>query len=772
MSSESHKRASTVCTLPSTCCSGLSLIPPSLPPSLPPHLTSPPSSSSRSQMSVTLAAGVVDSSPVTLLTSSPSTPLSSSLAAAASCVASCWSEWRLVGLESVRPQLDHSALQLADEEDRASAARSSLSVQSKALKRAAADEKLSMLGAVVRAYQSEINALTRRSKAAEAAYLSLYRLVSAVQDPTHALQQAMAALQQAGSVEAELVACRQQVDELDRELSTLKNQDATLRRVEQQLREVDKRTEQKVREAVAEHEEASRQSVVQERREAAERESALRQSLDECRQSLAHQAAAHQQQQDAHFKESEKYEKAARETERELDGLRADNERLQHSLQAINCQRAVGDSQQLAPPPSTSSMSSSAASELEAELQSLRDALSAVQLDSAESHEALRREREERKADRRAAVDSMERLTLQIAHWKHKALISSSIGPQQHDSGARPVGGSTESSEEKQSTSQAALMTELAATRSLNEQLAQQRDEQQSRADSRIQQLSVALKEAERATEQYVQLIAQLEADISVLQHQQQRSRTEQQTTAVTNPASLHPLTPLSTTLTSTATARVTGVPPFHPSGEGFVPESAVPTSPSPPSSCCSSSSLLHIVSGQRDRLRVRVEQLERELSDRQAALTEARSAKQQLQDDNVTLYEKLQYVKSFEQYNRASARSLPPHLSSHQPPHSTAADTVSVSVGGIAASERRYAKLYAESLNPFSAWKSGQLLASERSLPPSERLTLTCARLLFSRRAARSFAFFYALVLHLLVFAVLWTHTVSDHCALSEAQR
>ena len=736
------------------------------------HFPSPASSS---------AAAAVSSPPP------PLPPLSSSAASsAASAVSACWSEWRSVGLDAIRPSLERSALSLADEEDRASAARLSLSGQSKALKRAAADDKLAMLGAVVKAYQEEINALTRRAKTAETAYLSLYQLVLLkVRDPTPALQQALTALQQAAAMEAEWAKCRQQADELDRELSTLKNQDATLRRLEAQLREVDKRTEQRVREAVAEHNEASRQHTAHERREAAEREAALRLSLDECRQSLSQQAASHQQQQDAHFRESEKHEKAAREAERELDSLRADNERLQHTLQALNSRTAEDRERQrdgLAAAQSASHSTSAAAStaQLEAEVQSLRDALSAVQLDNADSHDGLLRERTERDVERQAAAENIERLTLQVAQWKHRALTSgSSSGQQRSDSAARSEDATKESKQERSSAQQAALVAELAATRAQNEQL----EALHSEADSRIQQLSNAVQEAERTSVQQLQLIAQLEADLTLLQ---QQARTGQQTATEASPFSRPPFASLSSLAAPASVNSAAGAnsPPScqsavdaSASGGSSAPSGALPFSSSSSAPCCSCSSLLRIVSGQRDRLRVRVEQLERELTDRQAALVEARSARQQLQDDNVALYEKLQYVKAFEQQqqqqqpgNRGGSRGAwQQHSSSSAASHSLLVDSAGSGSGsGSASSERRYAKLYAESLNPFSAWKSGQLLASERSLPPSERVTLNCARLLFSRRAARSFAFFYALVLHLLVFAVLWTHTVSDHCALS----
>ena len=120
-----------------------------------------------------------------------------------------------------------------------------------------------------------------------------------------------------------------------------------------------------------------------------------------------------------------------------------------------------------------------------------------------------------------------------------------------------------------------------------------------------------------------------------------------------------------------------------------------------------------------------------------------------------------LSAVQAFPASVHVDVRGGSPSLSSHssQQPHPAS------STGG----ERRYASLYAESVNPFTAFKARALQQSERNLPPSERLTLSIARLVFSRRAARTFAFAYACVLHVLIFIVLYTHTAMDHCGPRE---
>jgi len=62
------------------------------------------------------------------------------------------------------------------------------------------------------------------------------------------------------------------------------------------------------------------------------------------------------------------------------------------------------------------------------------------------------------------------------------------------------------------------------------------------------------------------------------------------------------------------------------------------------------SQSLLHIVCGQRDRLRQRVEDLEKEKNSIQESLRTSLRNLEEVKADNIKLYEKLQYVISFKQ--------------------------------------------------------------------------------------------------------------------------
>lgn len=103
----------------------------------------------------------------------------------------CSSYWTTLSLDTLRSTIDSQALSMYDEEERALRARKQLSEQTKALKQLSSEQKLTTLPTVMKAYQEEINQLTRRSKHAENAFLALYKSLVEAPDPAPALQFAM-----------------------------------------------------------------------------------------------------------------------------------------------------------------------------------------------------------------------------------------------------------------------------------------------------------------------------------------------------------------------------------------------------------------------------------------------------------------------------------------------------------------------------------------------------------------------------------------------------
>jgi len=162
---------------------------------------------------------------------------------------------------------------------------------------------------------------------------------------------------------------------------------------------------------------------------------------------------------------------------------------------------------------------------------------------------------------------------------------------------------------------------------------------------------------------------------------------------------------------------------------------------PSASTPCCGSdtaSSLSRILMAQRDRLRGQVRELESEVVEARRKVEAAERAREEVEQDNVRLYKKLKYVQAYREE--------------------------SVSAGGSRGGQEggsvvsKYQRIYAAHADPFATFSKQERQRQYASLNLAEKLTLRCARSVLSSRVGRHLVFAYALILHLMVFAMM-TH-------------
>ena len=80
-----------------------------------------------------------------------------------------------------------------------------------------------------------------------------------------------------------------------------------------------------------------------------------------------------------------------------------------------------------------------------------------------------------------------------------------------------------------------------------------------------------------------------------------------------------------------------------------------------------------------------------------------------------------------------------------------------------MAATEAKYRKLHDEAENPFTKFAQQQKTAALKNLSAADRLTLNASSFFLGRKPLRMFLLFYALTLHVLVFATLFFHTSTN---------
>jgi homeobox protein cut-like len=171
--------------------------------------------------------------------------------------------------------------------------------------------------------------------------------------------------------------------------------------------------------------------------------------------------------------------------------------------------------------------------------------------------------------------------------------------------------------------------------------------------------------------------------------------------------------------------------------------------------------SILDIVTGQRDRYRERVEQLEERVLSLKQQIETLYHEKSELKAENLKVYESLQYVRSQSTSSSATAASSSSSsllvTGASKPARQQTRDV-----------ENQYGKLNAEyqrTINPFNAFKKKAAQKSLSKLPWQERMLYSVGGWCISGKGRRTILLIYSLILHMLVFFTMAEHTFWAHC-------
>lgn len=166
--------------------------------------------------------------------------------------------------------------------------------------------------------------------------------------------------------------------------------------------------------------------------------------------------------------------------------------------------------------------------------------------------------------------------------------------------------------------------------------------------------------------------------------------------------------------------------------------------------------SMLDIVAGQRDRFRSRTMELEtenRKLIERVEKLNADLDA---LKSDNVRLYGKIRFVQSYQQTGGATSSAL---VAAEAGSAGPIEDDSSSSFLG------KYRVMYEDMSNPYTLFNRRERHKRMSEMSAPERLTMRAGQRALSSKTSRLIAFFYVLALHFLVVLVLSTASVHSSC-------
>lgn len=154
-----------------------------------------------------------------------------------------------------------------------------------------------------------------------------------------------------------------------------------------------------------------------------------------------------------------------------------------------------------------------------------------------------------------------------------------------------------------------------------------------------------------------------------------------------------------------------------------------------------SSSSILPMLTAQRDRFKTRNAALESDLQKAYQTVSSLRSEIASLQKDNLNLYERTRYAASF------------PRAQPSGPPNPNPA---TIEIGGGGGTDR-YKSVYEGSLSPFAAFRGRESARVMRRMSLPERSAFKFLRTVLSTRTSRNVFVVYFLGLHVLLVWMLW---------------
>jgi homeobox protein cut-like len=636
--------------------------------------------------------------------------------------------WSEIGLTSLQRSLDDQGVDILENQKASLISRKELASRTKTFKKLPDNEKLTEIKSLLKLYQSEIDNLTKRGKFAETSFMSIYKVLAEAPDPTPLLE---------ASVDSVLSAS--EVSQLTDENTKLKNKlakYADYENIKAKLMQLELKSIETSAAKVA-AKEAEMNAVIEEKELYwATKEAELNKQVQEARN--------------------------------QVKDLRANNEVMQARLSAQSGDQLAG---------SIGDASAAQAAGRIAELELVASDLERAKrrtLEVEKRNVELRTELEATKsgskeknatAELEAQMSDLQRenilLTAQLESTRNSSIQAKSMIQKQVDSLQRDLTRKTtetESLRQKLSSMQdyQEIKKELEILKSVefdyensdNEDNDEENDNEDEPTDKNIQTNTESLEKLmlsrnkklnndltvlrianKNLTDEVADLKIQLEATAATLEKADRLNHKLEEDLLKTNPRSGTTMSVVSG-WNRPGTVRSGRISPTASIiGGDFGGPLPSPSTFAPPSG--GDTSILPIITQQRDRFKARNTELEEELRKNWATINTLRKEIESVKHDNVELYEKARYASS---YKRNQALVSP----------------------NVSSTEDRYRTVYEEGLSPFQQFKGRETERALSKMGPAERIAYSFTRFILVNRLSRNLFMMYCLALHVLVMLML----------------
>ncbi|KAG7667197.1 putative Protein CASP [Nannochloris sp. 'desiccata'] len=684
--------------------------------------------------------------------------------------------WKEFDLETLRSSLDEKGLAIAESQEASMKSRKQLSEKTKEFKKSVTPDVFKQMASLLKAYQEEVDSLTTRAKLGESAFLEVFKQLYEAPDPAPAIAQGLELASKAAELEAQTAKTAQELAEYKAESKGLKNQELTIRRLEETVRVLEAEVAEKESEVGAARLAAAAELEARSADEARAREERLEAELQRAESALEAMRRMHQTSQSQLFTVQEKGEEAAAAARAEAELAAEEVERAQERLALLARERdallkkmeqenltatggggADGDPTSHGEEGTSSFIESATVSALREELRTQREIASRLQselssavrsaegenaattaklqglrasLQATEAHAAALEAELAGRPTRQELEDA--RQQIRVLH----AVVHNTVGEEDfQNSGSTTSGGggagvaageegrinsniptinttSTTNSDNGTRTVGSLESALLAKNRHLEHKLTMARlnvAEAQSTAEAALSKVT----EIETELQRQKGLVEKLEEDLIAAE------RAAQLAGEASTPKNIDE----------------------GDGGNGGLGRSTSLSNGGDSNTGGTEQSMVQVLSGQRDRLRARVQELESAAANAAQTLAKAKQDVAAARADNVSLIERLRYMQG---YAPGTNRDLEAGGSGQ-------------SQSGTAAVIGRYMKEYEDRTNPLNDFRSREREARRKAMPIQDRAAVALgSALVGGSKIAKSAIMVYAFVLHMVAFVVL----------------
>lgn len=636
--------------------------------------------------------------------------------------------WREFDLEKERSVLDEQGLRIAENQENSQKNRRKLAESTRDFKKASPDEKLNLFNSLLKGYQEEVDNLTKRAKFGENAFLNIYQKLYEAPDPYPALASIAEQDMKLSELESENRKMKVELEEFRTEATHLKNQQATIRRLEERNRQLEQQMEEKVKEIV----EMKQRSLAEENQKTLEvlkeRERLLQDQLRQAKESVSNMQKLHELAQSQMFELRAQSEEDTAAKQSEVSLLMDEVERAQTLLLSLEREKGLLRSKlQSANDENGQKKSDNLDSNsiLENSLSAKEKIISELNMELHNIEITLSNEREQH-------VNEIKRLN---ALLNEKDLALEEI---KKELLARPTAKLVDDLRKKVKILQAVGYNSIEAedweVATSGEEMSKLESlllDKNRKMEHELTQLKVKLTEKTSLLETAEGKIVELTAKVNEQQRLIQKLEDDilKGYSSKERKGSLFEDWDL---LDNGATETSQRAEQKHVSPDQ------------------EQNSMLKVICNQRDRFRARLRETEEEVKQLKEKIGLLTVELEKTKADNVKLYGKIRYVQDY---------NLEKVVSRGSKKHSEDLES-----GFSSDVESKYKKIYEDDINPFAAFSKKERDQRYKELGIRDKITLSSGRFLLGNRYARTFAFFYTIGLHVLVFTCLYRMSALSH--------